>query len=76
MGEWRYSSIILDLGFTWRTMVSFMPLSLYPHGKSSTGTYWIGGYVGLGAGLDAVEMRKISHYLESNPSHPARRYTD
>jgi hypothetical protein len=28
--EWRYSSIIIDLGNTWRQVVSFTPRSLYP----------------------------------------------
>jgi hypothetical protein len=30
MGEWRYTSTILDLGTTWRWVVSFTPLQLYP----------------------------------------------
>jgi hypothetical protein len=29
MGEWRYSSIIFDLGSIWRWMVSFPPRPLY-----------------------------------------------
>jgi hypothetical protein len=37
--------------------VSFMPRPLYP-GKISLGTHWIGGWVGPGVGLDAVEERK------------------
>jgi hypothetical protein len=35
MREWRYSSIILDLGTRWRRMVSFTPLPLNPRGKGS-----------------------------------------
>jgi hypothetical protein len=35
MGEWRYSSTILDLGTRWRWVVSFMPRPLYPRRKSS-----------------------------------------
>jgi hypothetical protein len=31
-GEWRYSSIILELGTRWRWMVNFTPLPLYPRG--------------------------------------------
>jgi hypothetical protein len=34
MGEWRYSSVFLDLSTRLKWVVSFMPLPLYPHGKS------------------------------------------
>jgi hypothetical protein len=34
MGEWRYSSTILDPGTRWRWVVKFMPRSFYPHGNS------------------------------------------
>jgi hypothetical protein len=34
MGEWRYSSTILDLGIIWRWVVSFTLLPLYLRGKS------------------------------------------
>jgi hypothetical protein len=35
MGEWRYTSTILDLGTRWRLVVSFKPRPLlYPRGKS------------------------------------------
>jgi hypothetical protein len=33
MGEWGYSSNLLDLGTRWRWAVSFTPLPLYPPGK-------------------------------------------
>jgi hypothetical protein len=33
MGEWSYSSAILDLGTRWRRVVGFKPPSLYPQGK-------------------------------------------
>jgi hypothetical protein len=33
MGEWRYSSSILDLGTKWRWMVRFMLRPLYSQGK-------------------------------------------
>jgi hypothetical protein len=58
MGKWRYSSTIPDLGTRWRRVVSFTPRPLYP-GEIALCTHWIGGWVGLGAGLDAVEKRKI-----------------
>jgi hypothetical protein len=57
MGEWRYSSTILDLGIMW-SVVSFTPQPLYSRGKSPD-TLWIGGWVGPRAGVDAVEKRKI-----------------
>jgi hypothetical protein len=75
MGEWRYSSTILDLGIRWRLVVSFTPLLLYPRGKSP-GTLWIGGWVGPRVGLDAVEKKKILLPRESNPGRPARGYTN
>jgi len=39
-------------------MVSYTPRPLYPLGKSS-GTHWIGGWVGPKTGLEAVTERKI-----------------
>jgi hypothetical protein len=36
MGEWRYSSIILDLETRWRRIVSSMPLPFYCWGKSTS----------------------------------------
>jgi len=38
-------------------VVSFMPWPLYPLGKFA-GTHWLGGWMGLTTGLDAVEKRK------------------
>jgi hypothetical protein len=35
IGEWKCSSIILDLGITWRWVLSFTPLPLYPGGKET-----------------------------------------
>jgi hypothetical protein len=40
MGEWLYSSTILDLG----TLAEKLP-----------GTQWIGDWLGIRAGMDAVE---------------------
>jgi hypothetical protein len=57
MGEWRYSSTILDLGTRWRWVVSFMPWPLYPWGKRE------GGWVGPRACSFPCQ--------ELNPSHPA-----
>jgi hypothetical protein len=50
-------------------------------GERAPGTHWIGGWVGLRSGLDAVEKRKFLPYRDSN-SDPsviqpvASRYTD
>jgi hypothetical protein len=50
--------------------------------ERTTGTHWIGGWVGTRAVLDAVVKRKIpSSRRESNPrapivQHVAQRYTD
>jgi hypothetical protein len=34
IGEWSYSSTILDFGSRWKKVVSFTPLLLYPRRKS------------------------------------------
>jgi hypothetical protein len=71
MGEWRYSSTILDLGTRWTWVVSFTTWLLYPRGKSPS-THWIRGWAGLKTGMDAVDKRKISFLCwHSNPSCPA-----
>jgi hypothetical protein len=41
----------------------------------SPGTHRIGGWVGPGVGLDAVEKREILRCGESKPGRPARSYT-
>jgi hypothetical protein len=45
MGEWRYSSTILDLSSRWRWMVNFTSLPIYPRGKSLWYPLnrWLGG---------------------------------
>jgi hypothetical protein len=45
MGEWNYSSVIIELGSTWRRVVNFTPLSLYTRGNS-LGILCIDGWVG------------------------------
>jgi hypothetical protein len=35
IGEWTYNSTVLDLGTTWKWVVSFMSQSLYSRGNSS-----------------------------------------
>jgi hypothetical protein len=48
----------LDLGTSWRGVVSFTPRPLYP-GERAPGTHWIGGSVSARVGLDDVEKRKF-----------------
>jgi hypothetical protein len=48
----------LDLGTSWRSVVSFTPLPLYPE-KRAHRIHWIGGWVGPRAGLHTVEKRNI-----------------
>jgi hypothetical protein len=68
MGECWYNFIILDLGTSWRWVVSFTPLPLYPWGKSLR--YPL-DRVGPRASLDTVEKRKFAcSYRESNTGHP------
>jgi hypothetical protein len=43
-GEWRYSSIVLDLGCIWSWEIRFTPLPLYPRGNN----LWYQLYRGLG----------------------------
>jgi hypothetical protein len=71
MTEWRYGSIILDLGSVWRWVVSFTSWPLYP-GKRAPDTHWIGGCVGSRDGLDAVEKRKILRCQELREEHKLR----
>jgi hypothetical protein len=72
---------ILDLGTKWGEWSASRPGCFTPRERSS-GTHWIGGWVGPSAVLDAVVKRKIpSPRRESNPRTPivqsvAQRYTD
>jgi hypothetical protein len=66
-GSGRMNPHFLDLGTSWRWVVSFTPRPLYPH--------WIGYWVNPRAGLDDLE--KITFFillgLELRPlDHPAR----
>jgi hypothetical protein len=45
MGNWKYSSTILDFGIRRIWVVRFTPLQLYPRIKP-LGTHWIGSWVG------------------------------
>jgi hypothetical protein len=68
----------LDLGISWRWVVSFTPQPLYPQGKIP-GTHWIGGWVDPRAGMDDVKKRKFLTLLEHELRSlgcPACRCTD
>jgi hypothetical protein len=62
-GVWGSGCIdpyFLDLGTSWRWVVSFTPLLLYPWGESPPpGIHWLGGLVDPRAGLVDVEERKF-----------------
>jgi hypothetical protein len=64
----------LDLGTSWKWVVSFTPRPFYPREKSP-GAHWTGGWVDPRAGLDDVEKRKFLTLpeLELRPlDRPAR----
>jgi hypothetical protein len=48
----------LDLGTSWRWVVSFPPLPLYPR-ERAPGTHFIGGWADPRAGLDDMEQWKF-----------------
>jgi hypothetical protein len=63
----------LDLSISWRWVVSFTPLPLYPWGKRPQYP-WIGGWVDPRASLEDVENRKFFTFpgLKLRPlNHPA-----
>jgi hypothetical protein len=76
--EWKYSSVIIDLGTRWRWVVSFTPRPLYPWGNSPT--------CPLYRRLDGPQNRSGSYEEEKNLAPAgnrtptlqivARRYTD
>jgi hypothetical protein len=49
---------ILDLGISWRWLVSYTLLPLYPVERTA-GTYWIEGWMDPRAGLDYVQNGKF-----------------
>jgi hypothetical protein len=54
------------------TSVSVTPRPLFTPVERTTGTHWIGGWVGLRSGLDTEARRKIfCHHRGSNPGRPA-----
>jgi hypothetical protein len=55
MGEWIYRPTFLDLGTRWSER-SASCIGHFTPGERAPGTHWIGGWVGLRAGL--VDMEK------------------
>jgi hypothetical protein len=66
--EWMYRPTFLDLGTSWRWVVSFTPRPLNPRGKKP-GTLWIWGWVSPRVGLDDMENWKflLPSELERRP---------
>jgi hypothetical protein len=54
---------VLDLGTSWRRVVSFTHLSLYPPGERIPGTRWIGGWVDSRADVDVTEKWNLLSLL-------------
>jgi hypothetical protein len=61
----------LDLGTSWRWVVSFMPWPIYLPGKRSQ--YWIGDWVGPEDGLDHMKKWNFNY---SVVEPVASRYTE
>jgi hypothetical protein len=64
MGEWRYSSTILDIVTRWRWVVTFTPRPHYPRGESLR--------YPLSTRLSGLQGRSGRCGEESNPSSAAR----
>jgi hypothetical protein len=77
MGERRYSSYsYLTSATRWGWVVSVTPRPRFTPGERTPGTHWIGGWVGLSAGVDAGARRKILCPCRgSKPDRPARSQT-
>jgi hypothetical protein len=58
MGNECVDPNLLDLVTSWRRVVSFTPLPLYPR-EGAPGTHWIGGWVDTRTDLDDVETRNF-----------------
>jgi hypothetical protein len=69
-GEEVLLLFILNLGTRWGWVVSVTPRPRFTPGERTPGTHWIGGWVGLRAGLDAGARRKICPYRGSNLDRP------
>jgi hypothetical protein len=66
-GSGSIAPLILNLNTRWRWVVNFTLRPLYPRRKNP-GTHWIGSWVGLRVGLDAVANKgNPCTCRESNP---------
>jgi hypothetical protein len=72
MGERRHSSYsYLTSATRWGWVVSVTPRPRFTPGERTPDTHWVGGWVGLTAGLDAGARRKILCPCRgSNFDHP------
>jgi hypothetical protein len=72
MGEWRFSSSILDWALV-ECEWSASRLGRLILCETALGTHWIGGWMGPRGGLDTVEKRQIFplSVIESQPSSPS-----
>jgi hypothetical protein len=76
----RADTLILDMDTVWVSGQIHAPAARYP--RENPATDWIGGSVGLGAGLEAEAAGEILCLCRgSNPDRPvvqpvARHYTD
>jgi hypothetical protein len=52
-----YSSAFLNLGTTWKWVVSVKPRPLYPDEERTQSNSWTGGWTGRRNGLDAEENK-------------------
>jgi hypothetical protein len=72
MRKWRYSSTILGLGISCKSVIASRTDRFTP-GEEAPGTRCVGGWMGFKAGLDTVEKRNMFFpWRESNPGRPAR----
>jgi hypothetical protein len=72
---------MLSLGTTWRRVISTTPLATLSTVEGVSRTHWMGGWVGLRAGLVSLEKKKLlpvqgiePHFLSLHPV--AHCYTD
>jgi hypothetical protein len=71
MGEWRYSSTLLELGTRWMCVQLHAPVAL-PLGQISPGSHCKGGWMGTRTGLDVMKRKIFRLRGESNPGRLAR----
>jgi hypothetical protein len=71
MGSGCIDPYFLDLGTSWRWVVSKRPPSCFNPGERVSSTHWIGSWVSLRSDLDDLEKRKFLALprLELRPFH-------